>query len=260
MIGCEVERGRLLDLGSPEDLDDADERDQYGVLLEADEVIEQGWDDPPDRLRQDHVAHRLEPAQAQGAGRGVLARVDRFDAGSVDLRHVCRIDEGERDDRPEERLVRDPRDPESGDAEPQDVDDDEPGHGPEDVDVGGRQTPDREEDRTRQTPQDREQEPERQDECLGDEEQLDVRPERGDQAGQARPEQRPIEEVRLDLGPVRGVDDDPPQPADHDDRADQRDGGRPPRDGRSPPPDERRPPGDYRRASRSGHPSASATA
>ena len=47
-------------LGLAEDLDDADERDQRGVLLEADEVVEQRRDHPPDRLRQHHVAQPLE--------------------------------------------------------------------------------------------------------------------------------------------------------------------------------------------------------
>ena len=79
----------------PEDLDDADERDQHRVLLEADEVVEQRRDHPPDGLRQDDVAERLEPRQAERAGRRVLARMDRVDAGAVDLGDVRRVDEGQ---------------------------------------------------------------------------------------------------------------------------------------------------------------------
>ena len=61
-VGRVVERRGLPDLGGPEDLDDAKDADQRGVLLEADEVVEQRRDDAPDGLRQDDEAH------APGAG------------------------------------------------------------------------------------------------------------------------------------------------------------------------------------------------
>ena len=80
------------DLRLAEDLDDADERHQHGVLLEPDEVVQQRRDDPPDRLRDDDVAHRLELRQPERPRRGRLARVDRLDPRPVDLGHVRRVD------------------------------------------------------------------------------------------------------------------------------------------------------------------------
>ena len=61
----EVVGRRRLDLGIAEDLDDTDERDQDGVLLEADEVVEQRWDHPADGLRHDDETQRLEARQPQ---------------------------------------------------------------------------------------------------------------------------------------------------------------------------------------------------
>ncbi len=52
---------------APEDLDDADERHEHRVLLEADEVVEQRRDHPPDGLRHDDVAERLEAATARAS-------------------------------------------------------------------------------------------------------------------------------------------------------------------------------------------------
>ena len=97
-VGREVVRRRRLDLGVSEDLDDPDERHEHGVLLEADEVVEQWRDHAPDGLRDDDVAERLEAGQPERAGGRLLARVDRLDAGAVDLGHVGRVDEGQRED------------------------------------------------------------------------------------------------------------------------------------------------------------------
>ena len=67
-----------------------------GVLLESDEVVEEGRDDPPDRLRDDHVAEGLDLAQPERPGGGRLARVDRLDPRPVDLRDVGGVEEDER--------------------------------------------------------------------------------------------------------------------------------------------------------------------
>ena len=56
-----------------------------------------------------------------------------------------------------------------------------PGQGPEDVDVGRGQEPEREEHRAGQAAEHRHEQAERQDQALGDDEQPDVEPERGDQ-------------------------------------------------------------------------------
>ena len=131
----EVERTGLADLRLAEDLDDADERHEDRVLLEPDEVVEQRRDDPPDGLRQHDVAERLEPAESERPGGGVLARVDGLDAGPIDLGDVRRVDERQRDDGVEERIDRDPGQTEPRDPETEDEDDEDAGQGPEDVDV-----------------------------------------------------------------------------------------------------------------------------
>src|ERR1700759_1287077 len=59
-----VEVFALEDLGDAEGLLRADDRDQRDVLLQGDEVVQQRWGDPADRLRQDHVAHRLRLGEA----------------------------------------------------------------------------------------------------------------------------------------------------------------------------------------------------
>jgi len=114
----EVERCRLIDLRLPEDFDHADVRHQDGVLLKSDEVVEKGRDYPPDGLRQDDVAKRLKLAETERSGRGLLARVDRLDSRSVNLRHIGRIHKRQGDDRVEEWVGRYSRDPETGDAKP----------------------------------------------------------------------------------------------------------------------------------------------
>ena len=101
-----------------EDLDDADDRHEHRVLLEADEVVEERRDHPPDGLRDDDVAQGLEPAEPERARRGLLARVDRLDARPVDLRHVGRVDEGQGDDAPEERSFGTPAIPRPGMPKP----------------------------------------------------------------------------------------------------------------------------------------------
>ena len=67
----EVERGGLDDLGLAEDLDDPEGRHEHGVLLEADEVVEERRDDPPDGLRHDRrsgaTGSRLSPSERAAA-------------------------------------------------------------------------------------------------------------------------------------------------------------------------------------------------
>jgi hypothetical protein len=52
-----VERRVAVQLGRLVGLDGAEQPDKRGVLLQADEVVEQRRDDDADGLRQDHVAH-----------------------------------------------------------------------------------------------------------------------------------------------------------------------------------------------------------
>ena len=147
-VGREVERRGLADLRRAEDLDDAEDADEGRVLLQADEVVEQRRDDPSNGLGQDDEAHRLELAQPERAGGCRLARMDRLDARPVDLRDVRRVEQRERDERPEERRrSARPSIRSAGIAEPEDRDHEDARQRAEQVDVGGRQKPDREQRR-----------------------------------------------------------------------------------------------------------------
>ena len=87
-----------VDLGHAECLArDAEDRDQRDVLLQRDEVVEQGWADPADRLRQDHVAQRLRRCQPDRQRCVALAAVDRGDPGPVDLGDVGAVGERQGD-------------------------------------------------------------------------------------------------------------------------------------------------------------------
>ena len=68
-----------LDLGLAERLDDAEKANEGRVLLQADEVVQQRWDDAAHGLREDDEAQGLpvrEPERARGRR---LARVHGLD-------------------------------------------------------------------------------------------------------------------------------------------------------------------------------------
>jgi hypothetical protein len=107
-------------------------------------------------------------------------------------RDIGRVDQGQRDNRIEERLDRDADDPETGDAEAEDVDHEHARQSPEDVDVDRRQEAKREEDRSGQAAQNRDQEAQQEDQDLGDEEELHVHPERPDDRRERPGEDLPL--------------------------------------------------------------------
>ena len=125
--GVKLNVAGLSDLRLPEDLDDPDERHERGVLLEADEVVEERRDDPPDGLRQDDVAERLAAAEPERPRRRVLARVDRLDPGAVDLGHVGRVDRVRATTPQKNGSLGTPGMPQGRDPEAEDEDDEEPG-------------------------------------------------------------------------------------------------------------------------------------
>ena len=102
---------------------------------------------------------------------------------AVDLGDVRRVDEHERDDGPEELRLRQPREPERRHPEAEDRDDEDRRDAAEEVGVDDRERPDREEHRPRQRAEHGEEERRREDERLGDEEQLHVQPERVEDLG-----------------------------------------------------------------------------
>ena len=67
-------------------------RDERRVLLQPDEVVQQGRDHPPHGLGQDHEAERLQPASGRATGRPPPARdaPTRFPTGRPRRRRPCR--------------------------------------------------------------------------------------------------------------------------------------------------------------------------
>ena len=63
--GREVEVALLDDRRLLQPLDHAEERDERRILLETDEVVQQGRDHAADRLGDDHVAERLPSREPQ---------------------------------------------------------------------------------------------------------------------------------------------------------------------------------------------------
>ena len=133
----------------------------------------------------------------------------RVDPRAVDLRDVGRVDEHERDDGPEELRLRQPREPERRHPEAEDGDDEDRRDAAKEVGVRDRERPDREEHRPRQRAEHGEEERRRQDQRLGDAEQLHVQPEGVQDLREAVLVDAPVEEVRLERAPAgRARDDD----------------------------------------------------
>ena len=104
-VAAEVAERRRVRLGLLDGLGDADDADDRGVLLQADEVVQERRDHAPDRLRQDHVAHHLPVAEPERARRHALARMHRLDARAVDLGDVGGVHDHERHDAVDEQAL-----------------------------------------------------------------------------------------------------------------------------------------------------------
>ena len=98
-----------------------EDRDQAGVLLQRDQVVEQGRDHPAHGLGQDDRAHRLRVAQPERPRRGHLGRVHRLDAGPEHLGDVRGVGEDERDPAEHDGVARDALQPQPGQAEADEV-------------------------------------------------------------------------------------------------------------------------------------------
>jgi hypothetical protein len=102
---------RGLDLGLQHRVvDDAEDGDQPGVLLQRDQVVQQRRDDPAKRLRHHHVSHRLRVRQPERAGGRPLRRVHGLDAGAQDLGDVRAVGQDQRGAASEQRRRRHPVD------------------------------------------------------------------------------------------------------------------------------------------------------
>ena len=146
-----------------------------------------------------------EPERASGRG---LARVHRLDSGPVHLGDVCGVDDDERDRSPEQGRDGHSLDLKSWDAETEDVDDENGRDTSEEIHVDHCERAQREEHRSREAPQNRDPEGEDEDEHLGDQEDLHVRPERREDVRERLLELVAIEERLLDLVPPGRADDE----------------------------------------------------
>ena len=97
---------------------------------------------------------------------------------------------------------------ERGDAETEDVDDEDRRDAAEEIDVDDRERANREEHRPGEPPQHRDHEREDEDGDLGDNEDLTLIQNAREISGNALAEDIAVEEGLLDVGPARRVDDD----------------------------------------------------
>ena len=86
--GREVEVAACLICDGPEDLHDADEGHETVSFCSPMKSLSSGGMTRRTACGQDDVAKRLDPREPKRPSRGLLARVDRIDAGAVDLGHV----------------------------------------------------------------------------------------------------------------------------------------------------------------------------
>ena len=100
--------------------------------------------------------------------------MNRFNAGAVDLAHVRRIDQDECDERPEEGLLWDAVDLQRWDAEAEHIDDQDARHATEEVNVDRGEDAQRREGWRRDGARECNEEADRQDQQLGEDEELDI--------------------------------------------------------------------------------------
>ena len=194
------------------------------VLLQPDEVVEQRRDHPPHRLRKDDAPRASASAKvpSERAAASWLGCTDSMPARYTS-RDVRAVDQDERDDPPEGRRRRDVLQRQGGRAEAEHRDHEDRREPAEDVRVDDHERANREEHRSGQAAQHRQEKREDEDEDLGDAEDLHVQQERAGDLRERRLELRPAEERLPHLGPARGVRDDVPDDREEDDGAQQRD-------------------------------------
>src|SRR3954454_15720721 len=100
-IDLDAERlpGRIDDrgLGGGQEIEDADDEDQAGILEECDERIHQRRNDVPDRLRQDDQAVLLPVRQAERVGGVVLPSGHGLQAAANNFREISAGEQDEGD-------------------------------------------------------------------------------------------------------------------------------------------------------------------
>ena len=94
------------DLDGLQEIEDADDEDQRGVLEQADVGVDDVRDGDLQRLRQDDQPHRLPIAEADRHRAFVLALRDRLQAGAHHLGHVGRGEQRDADQRAQQLVGR----------------------------------------------------------------------------------------------------------------------------------------------------------
>ena len=143
--------------------------------------------------------------EADRSGRGALALGHGLDAGAEDLGGVGAVAHGERDEPPEQRIVRESGDLEGGHAEAQEQDEQDQRDAAHDVDEHDRECPDGKERGAAKAARHREDHAEQGDRHHRNREHLDVGPEAVEDRGPRLAEGRPVEELGAHLGPVAGL-------------------------------------------------------
>src|SRR5262249_45659115 len=80
-----------------QEIEDADDQDEAGILEEGDEGIDQRWDHMPDRLRQNDQPVLLPIGEAESVGGFVLAALDSLQSATDDFREISASVEYDRD-------------------------------------------------------------------------------------------------------------------------------------------------------------------
>mmetsp|Transcript_18332 Transcript_18332/g.29380 ORF Transcript_18332/g.29380 Transcript_18332/m.29380 type:complete len:449 (+) Transcript_18332:4301-5647(+) len=140
----EIGEQRFEDARLPQNFDGPDEGQERHVLLQRHEHVHIGGHHTPDGLRQDHVAHRVPLAEAKADGSVALAGVDAFDARAQHLGHIGRVGQHQRHSAPDIGRV-----PRTGEAEPRNakahqVNQQDHGNAPKEVDIDGTEDAQRE--------------------------------------------------------------------------------------------------------------------
>ena len=174
------------DLRGADRVDRAEDRDEPGVLLQRDQVVEQRRHHPADRLRQHDGPQGLRAAQPERPGRRDLRGVDRLDARPEHLGDVGGVGEHEREPAQDDGRRRDPLQAQPGQPEPDEQQHEDERQPAEDVDVRRRRRAQREEHRTAQGAGDRERERDHEDHDGGDRHDAQVEPQPLDDAGERR--------------------------------------------------------------------------
>ena len=147
------QEGLVVDLAEPvriglqqarlaEDVEQADDDDQRGVLEEADEGVDDAGDRDLERLRQDDEPHRLPVAEAHRLAGLVLPIGDRLQPAADHLGHVGGREHRDDDHHPDQLIQRDLGRQEERQQDDRDEEQRDQRHAPDELDEPDREPAD----------------------------------------------------------------------------------------------------------------------